>query len=282
MRASKTEAATGAAKLRIMVSILPQVFFVERIGGDRVEVEAIVQPGRDLHTYEITPRQMAALSDADVFFRIGVAFENGVVPQLRRVVPDLPVVDTREGIALRAMAQEEHAKDESHGHHDESGMDPHIWLAPALIDIQASTICNTLVRLDPAGKSVYEANLSRFRGEVKALDDEIKSLLSDLPHRKFMVYHPSWGYFADAYNLIQIAVEVEGKAPPAKQLARTIDQAKADGISVIFIQPQFSAKSAETIAAAIGGSVVRVDPLAKDVFASLREAAQVIRKGSNP
>ena len=283
---SADEPAAGSSRLKIMVSILPQVMFVERIGGERVDVEAIVQPGRDPHTYEMTPRQMASLSEADLFFRIGVPFENGVIPQLERSVPKLPIVDLRKGIRLMAMEHHDHDHEESpHTHeagsqHDHMGMDPHIWLDPDRIAIQAKTICDALIDIDPGNRELYLSNLGKFEMEIRDADDAINRTLSSVTQRRFMVFHPSWGYFADSYDLVQIAVEVEGKSPAARQLARTIDRAKAEGIRVIIVQPQFSRKSAESVASAIGGSVVAIDPLQKDVFAAMRELASVIQGAS--
>jgi zinc transport system substrate-binding protein len=270
--------------LSVIVSIVPQVYVVERIGGDLVKVEALVQPGQNPHTYEPSPRQLAALSGADLYFRIGVAFENGFIPKLQKIVPNLPVVDTRRDIPLKIMGEDNHAcshdpsddQPHDHGH----GVDPHIWLSPILVSVQALTIRDALIARDPEGKNIYDTNCSRFVEELQQLDSELKDLLSDLPSRKFMVYHPAWGYFADTYQLDQIAVEIEGKTPPAKQLARIIDQAKAEGIRVIFTQPQFSTKAADTIADAIKGRVVPIDPLAKDLFANLRAVAAAIKKGA--
>lgn len=270
----------------VMVSIVPQIYFVERVGGDRVQVEAIVQPGQNPHTYEPSPRQLAALSGADLYFCIGVAFENGFIPKLQNLLPDLPIVDTRRGVPLQFMGDNHHAcahepsdgQPHDHGH----GVDPHIWLSPKRVSVQALTIRDALIARDPGSKHVYDTNCSRFTEELQRLDTELNTLLSDLPSRKFMVYHPAWGYFADDYQLVQIAVEIEGKTPPARQLARIIDQAKAEGIRVIFTQPQFSTKAAHTIADAIKGQVVPIDPLAKDLFTNLRVVANAIRKGATP
>lgn len=272
----------NSAHVSIVVSIVPQVFFVEQIGGSRVQVEAIVQPGHNPHTYEPTPRQLALLSGADVYFSIGVAFEKGFIPKLKNLLPKLLVIDTSRGVPLRSMKSDR--GDPSSGRskntekHHEHGEDPHIWLSPQLVVLQARTIRDTLVALDPEGKDIYETNTERFMEKLQQLDRELQALLSDLPSRKFMVYHPAWGYFADAYRLEQIEVETEGKTPAAKQLARIIDQAKREGVKVVFTQPQFSMKSAETIADSIDGKVVPIDPLAEDIFANLKSVAESIRE----
>jgi zinc transport system substrate-binding protein len=89
-----------------------------------------------------------------------------------------------------------------------------------------------------------------------------------------MVFHPSWGYFAKEYELEQVPIEIEGKAPKPAQLTTLIRHAREHGIRVVFVQPQFSAKSAEMISREIGGHVVHVDPLAENWAGNLREVAR--------
>jgi zinc transport system substrate-binding protein len=113
--------------------------------------------------------------------------------------------------------------------------------------------------------------------DLDRLDARLRESLAPLKGRDFFVYHPAFGYFADAYGLRQIPVEIEGKEPTARQLARLIDRARAEGVRVIFVQPQFSAKSAQAIATAIGGSVIPLDDLAKDYLANLAAMAEKVR-----
>ena len=112
---------------------------------------------------------------------------------------------------------------------------------------------------------VYQANYKAFLEELKILNMEIQRILQTTDQNtRFMVYHPSWGYFAQSYGLEQIPIELEGKKPSPRKLLQLIKDARKNGIKVIFVQPQFSEKSAETIAAAIGGKVIFADPLAED------------------
>ncbi len=276
----------ATSQISAMVSIVPQVYFVEQVGGNRVHVEAIVQPSHNPHTYEPTPRQLTRLSHTDVYFSIGVAFEKGFIPKLQNLLPKLPVIDTSRKVPLRAIRSDHRdsgsTPPKSSANHNEHGADPHIWLSPPLVILQVRTICDALIALDPEGKQIYETNADHFIEKLEQLDSELKLLLSDLPSRKFMVYHPAWGYFADAYQLEQIEVEIEGKTPSAKQLTRIIDQAKAEDIKVVFTQPQFSIKAAKTIADSIGGKVVPIDPLAEDIFTNLKTVAESIRKAVMP
>ena len=184
------------------VSILPQKYFVERVGGERVTVGVMVEPGESPHTYDPTPRQLANLSVADLYFRIGVGFEHVWMDKLAAINPKMTVVDTRRQVPLRAIEGHSHHHGESSGHHHGEGeADPHIWLSPPLVKRQATTIYEALSQIDPAGADYYRANLEGFCQDLDALDQWIRHTLGDLKTRSFMVFHPSWGYYADAYDL---------------------------------------------------------------------------------
>jgi zinc transport system substrate-binding protein len=266
-------------KYTVFTSILPQEYFVERIGGDRVEVQALVTPGSSPATYEPTPRQMAALSEAKLFFRIGVPFENAFVPKIEGATEGLRIVDTRAGITLREMkAHHHHEGDSEKTDHHEEGADPHIWLSPRLVKVQARTIADALIEVDPAGQATYENNLAAFIQELDALDATLAEALAPVKGKIFMVFHPAWGYFADAYGLKQEPIEVEGKDPSGQQLARMIELAKDEGVRVIFVQPQFSKRSAMRVAEAIGGAVVPINPLARDYLNNLERVAVAVHE----
>ena len=270
--------AAEADRITVFTSILPQEYFVERVGGDRVQVQALVTPGRSPATYEPTPRQMAALSEAKVFFRIGVPFENGLVPKIEGIAKGLQIVDTREGITLREMTAHHHHGDEHLEGCDDGGADPHIWLSPRLVKVQARTIADALIDVDPAGTATYETNLAVFLDELDTLDAHLVEALAPVTGKTFMVFHPAWGYFADTYGLEQTPIEIEGKDPSGQQLARVIEMAKDEGVLVIFVQPQFSTGSAERVAEAIDGAVVPIDPLARDYVANLERVAKAVHK----
>jgi len=278
--------------ISVFVSIPPQAYFVERIGGDRVDVQILVQPGQSPATYEPTPRQMSALAEAVMYFRIGVPFENAFLPKLEEILPDIRIVDTRTGISLRkmtpsasreAVASEDHAhhadhKDGEEIHHMHEGSDPHIWLSPPLVKIQAHTIAKTLGEIDKDGQKVYETNLASFIQELDSLDVRLREILLPVRGKSFLVFHPSWGYFADSYELKQVPIELEGKSPSGRQLARVLESMESENIRVIFVQPQFSKSSAEAIADAVGGSVFAIDPLARNYSENLVQVARILRE----
>jgi zinc transport system substrate-binding protein len=280
-------------KVPVFVSILPQAYFLERIGGSHVDVEVLIGAGQSPHSYEPTPKQMARLATARAFFSIGVPVENGVLRKIRQSHKQLLIVETQQGVTYRYLAAHDHDHDDGHGKdHKTEGRathapakggkktpDPHIWMAPQLVKIQARNICDALSRLDPAHKEEYAANLRAFAADLDRTDARISRALAPLKGRKMYVFHPAFGYFADAYGLIQVPIEMEGKEPGARQLAKLIDRAKKDGVKVMFVQPQFSAKSAEAVSRAIGGVVVPIDPLARDYLANLDRIAAAVERG---
>jgi len=245
-------------QIKVFVSILPQKYFVERVGGDRLEVSVMVGPGMSPATYEPLPRQMLALAEAQVYFQIGVPFETAWIEKFEANYPHLKIVDTRTGIQLRPMESFDeivsnlnetvfpdsiHSDEEKH--HHSAGKDPHIWLSPNLVKIQAETICKTLCEIQPAQQTFFQANLDRFKRDLDTLNTEIAQILATIPVKKLMVFHPAWGYFARQFGFQQIPIEIEGKEPTPGQLADIIQFAKREQIKVIFVQSQFNTKSAE-------------------------------------
>ena len=273
-------------QLNVFVSILPQKYFVERISGDKVKVSVMVGPGQNPATYEPLPKQMVALTEANLYFRIGVPFESIWIKKIQSLNPQLKMVDTRGGIPLRKIEGshnhyelEPGSKHEDNSlHEDKEVKDPHIWLDPLFVRIQAETICRELSAADPENKAFYERNLREFQDDLNQIHRELTETFQSLPVKKLMVFHPSWGYLADRYGLKQIPIEIEGKEPGPRELAKVIDQARQEGIKVIFVQSQFDTKAAESVARAVGGKVVPLDPLAEDYMNNLRRIATVIKK----
>ena len=265
------------AILQITVSILPQAYFVERIGGDAVSVNVMVGPGEEAHTYEPKPEQMKSLTHSQIFFSIGVEYEASWLPRFQDINPALQVVDSTEGIQRIAMAAEHHHDDEENNPEEKEtllGLDPHVWLAPDNGKIIAANILHALQSLAPERSSDFEANYATLMNEIDSVDARIESALSGLEQRTFMVFHPAWGYFAKQYNLEQIPVQVGGQDPSASELADLVTTARAEGVRVIFIQPTFNAANAKAIAAEIDAEVAVVDPLARNWLTNLENVAK--------
>ncbi len=281
-------AASGEAAVQVVVCIGPQAYFVKRIAGDLATVETLVAPGQSPHSYEPSPRQVAALETADLYLRIGLPFEDTLLAKALASRPALPVADMRDGIPLRKM--EGHAHEHAHGDHEghapaeaheptEVEVDPHTWMAPKLAMRQAETVRDALIRVDGAHEAQYREGCAGLTRDLEEVDREIAEALAPLRGKPMLVFHPAFGYFADAYGLRQIAIETEGKEPSARELTGLIARAKENGVRVVFVQKQFPGGAAEAVAEAIGGAVVPLDDLAEDYLANLRAIARAVREG---
>jgi zinc transport system substrate-binding protein len=267
-----------AERIAVAVSVPPQAYFVEKIGGDHVRVEVMIPTGSSHVDYSPSPRQVAALAGARIYVKVGhPAFEaetHSILPFLARL-PRILVVDMSKGMDLIAGEGSEGWHEE--GDHHEGG-DPHVWVAPSTVRVAARNNAAALRTADPRHAAEYAANLRAFEAEIDALDREIRDRLgtggtAGAGTRKFMVYHPSWGYFAHEYGLEQIAIEAEGKEPSAQRLIQLIDRGRRENVKVIFVQGGFPRKSAQVIADAVGGRVLTADPQERDWADNLRRVA---------
>lgn len=260
----------------VTVSIAPQKYFVEQIAKNLVLVNVMVEAGSSSHTYEPKPMQMKAISTSDAYFTIGDGFEKAWLPRFQSTNVKMIVVDTTEGISKITMKGHHH-DGEKETHHDEAMLDPHIWLDPVLVKIQATHIYNALCTLYPSHVKEFEANYHVFMKSLDTLDEQIKLTLKHVKNRSFIVFHPSFGYFAARYGLEQIAIEVSGKEPKPQELATLIREAKEENVKVIFVSPQFSHKSAQQIAQQVGAKVVAIDPLSAAWYDNLLHIATLFQ-----
>lgn len=267
--------------LAVYVSILPQKYFVERIAGEYARVQVLVKPGKSPSTYSPSPDQIKELTTSDIFFRIGVPFENGFLHKIKAISGAIQIVDTRKGIMLREMKSHDH-NETDHNQTDEqdpTGKDPHIWMSPLLVKTQARTMAAALISFDPENSTAYEQNLEIFIRELDGLHKRLAATLDPFQGETIFVFHPVFGYFTDTYGLNQMAIETMGKAPRGKQLSAIIKKAKLNKTRVLFVQPQFDRHAAQKISAAIKGTVVSIDPLAFDYLSNMETIARAI--GSN-
>jgi len=256
-------------KIGVVVSIAPQADFVEAVDGEKVIVTVMVPPGADPHTYEPTPSQMVGVSKAKMYAKVGsgVEFELAWMDKISQQNKKMLVVDCSKGIQMIGM--EENHGDEDGGEQHQ-GEDPHIWLSPQNAKLMVWNICSGLIQVDPKNEAYYTRNRDEYLMKLDALDKDIQEGLSKVINRRFMVFHPAWGDFARDYNLEQIPIAIGGKEPSAKDIADLIQKARELGIKIIFAEPQFNPRSAETIAKEIGGRVVFIDPLAEDYISNMR------------
>ena len=250
--------------IKVFVSILPQKYFVEKIAGNRLIVEVLVSPGKSPATYEPTPQQVTDLGNAKALFTIGVPFENAFLPKIHGTLKSLKIVDTSGSIKKRMLEPET--------------LDPHIWLSPSLVKIQAKNIYNALIEINPSGKSDYKKGYESLIKELDELTALLQKTLKPYAGSTLFVFHPAFGYFADEFGLNQVAIETGGKEPTPQKLTEIIEYAQKKGVKIIFVQPEFSQESAKKIAQAIGGTVIMLNPLNPDYINNLKSISTEIEK----
>ncbi len=265
----------AASQLVIGVSVAPQAWLVERLGEDRVEILTMVPPAASPATYQPSDAQVSRLLAADAYLRIGVPCEKRRWFSALEDSGQVEIIDQAAGIHLLPIDQ----RGDSPAHPPELPRDlidgdPHIWLSPPLLAIQAHTVATLLARLDPAHAAQFRTNLAQLERELDSLDRSLHETLAPLAGSRFFVFHPSWGYFADRYGLQQVAIELDGKEPTDHQLTVLQQQAHDSAASAIFVQPQIAGRSAEAVAEAIGARLVVLDPMAPDVLANLSRTAE--------
>lgn len=264
------------AEVNVVTTIIPQKVFVEKIGGDYVNVQSMVPRGVAPPGYEPKPQQMVSVSKADVYFRIGTKFEEAWLSKIKAQNKEMPIKKMHEGVTLLTLGAHKHG--DNHEAQQER-IDPHSWMSPGAVKIMAKNILNELKHLDSANTKSYEKNHDAFLKEVEETDQKIKNILKDVPKgTPFMVFHPAFGYFAHEYGLKQMAIEVEGKEPKPKTLTRLFEKAKQEGIKTIIVSPEFSDKAATTLAKEIDGSVVKISPLNPQWSKNVLKLANTIAK----
>ncbi|MBN2041523.1 MAG: zinc ABC transporter substrate-binding protein [Spirochaetes bacterium] len=266
--------------LNVFTSILPQQYFAKKIGGDRINVDVLVGPGKNPATYEPLPDQVIALSKADILFTIGVPFEQAFLPKIRDSLKTLTIIDTSKGVKKRMLESHYHEGEDNHHSHI-SVPDPHIWLSPSLVKIQASNIYRALSAKDSEGEPLYKKNYDVFIHELDAVNMELRKIMAPFKGMTLFVFHPSFGYFADEYGLKQVAIETGGKEPAPSVLEEIINHAKKQNVKIIFMQPEFSQRSGKAIAEAINGTVIILNPLNPDYINNLKNIASEIKKAYN-
>ena len=264
-RAAEDPAATQA-RPRVVVSVLPQAWFVDRIADGQVQVAVMIPPGADPATLSPGFAELRSLAEAALYVKLGhpaFPFERAWLDEMVAADEALRVLDLSLGIE---MVQD----------------DPHYWVSPRHAHAIAAALASALAEILPASRDQIDANRRRLDAEIDAVDAQLRALLEGRAGRRFLVFHPAWGYLAREYGLTQVAIEEGGKPPGARALARQIGWAKQAGVEIVFTQPQGDAAAAEMIAAEIGARVEVLDPLAYDWAANLRAVGPTLAEGLVP
>jgi zinc transport system substrate-binding protein len=246
----------------IAVSIVPQEWFVSRIGGDHVRTLVLAGPGQNPHNYEPTPRQVSGLAGAGAWILSGAEFEITLRPKIEKLFPALPIIDGTSGVVMR--------KADSHDDDEHDDVDRHTWLGREPAKILAAHIRDTLSALDMAGAEYYAENYVNLAQDIDAEFAALRRELAPLRGSNVFVYHPSFGYFLDEFGIKQQAVETGGKTPGPRELSRLIALAQQEQPAAIFVQAQFPVSAAKTVADSVGAVTISLDPLAPDWLANIR------------
>ncbi|KYC52427.1 MAG: high-affinity zinc transporter periplasmic component [Candidatus Methanofastidiosum methylothiophilum] len=265
-------------KIIVYATIQSQKEMIEAVGGDKVTVNIIVPPGDSPHTRDLTPSQLTDLAKARIYVMVGsgVEFEVKSIDKIRDLNKNMIVIDSSKGIELISIGFHAHEGEELHSE-EEDGKDPHIWNSIKNGKTMVQNIYDGLILVDPDNKEYYLKNRDEYIMKLDEADQYIANELTDIPNRSFMIFHPSWGYFARDYNLTQIAIEVGGKEPTLQSLSHTIEEAKEENIKTVFVSPGFSSKAAEIITKEIGGKTEVLDPLAENYIENLKITANKIK-----
>lgn len=264
--------------LEVFVSIAPQKFLVDRIGGPLIDSHLLVDKGQDPHSFEPTPRRLMELGGARLYFTVGLEFERMLTARLGKNFAGLRFVAMDKGIEKLPMEEHEEAEGAPGDEEAQQGeKDPHIWLSPLLFLKMAENTTDALAQEDPSHAVQFFGRLNDLRQELLGIHQRLSAELLTYKGKAFYVFHPAFGYFAAAYGLIQRAVEAGGHSPGPRQLNTLIERARSEKVRIIFVQPQFDSKGAEAVAKAIDGVVIDLDPLAYDVPGNFMRIAEALR-----
>ena len=185
---------TGNIKIKTIVSIPPQEFFVRRIADTLVDISVLIPAGQSPTTYNPTPQQMIDIESANLFFTIGVPFEKHLLKKLNTNGYKTKIIKTQTGVDLIPISELDHD-------HDHGNLDPHIWLDPQLVKIQAESITNAFIEAAPEYDEYFKINLDLFKNELDSIDILIRKIIPQKETLRVCAFHPSFGYFCKAYGL---------------------------------------------------------------------------------
>lgn len=264
-------------KLSVAVTLAPYAKIVQEIAGEKVSVVTLVPPNANPHTFEPKPNSLRAFSKATLYLSDGSGLDKAWRPRFQGVNPNIRIVDVSQGVSW----MKEEAHEHGHEHEQDEELDPHIWNSPRMAIVIAANVCSALVEVDAPNAGLYRTNLEKFSKLLSDLDVKFTEVTKALPEdrRTFIVFHPSYGYLARDYGLNQVAVEMHGKEPKPRDLQKLVHEAKEHQVKTVFVQPQFSRRSAESLSREIQAKIVSIDPLAFDFEKELLTFLNALAEG---
>lgn len=256
---NNTSAGQKEGTLSVYTTVYPLQYFTEQIGGDLVNVQSIYPAGADEHSFDPTQKDMIALSDADLFFYIGLGLE-GFVDNVKKTLKGehVELVATADSISDEQLGVNlhEHEEDghEDHDEHDHGEFDPHVWISPTLSIELATSIKDALIVKMPEQQETFERNFDLLEDNLIELDERFKEMANQAPSKTFFVSHAAFGYIANNYGLNQVAIAgLNSQSEPSqKQLATIVKQAKKENVQYILFEQNVSSKLTEVVQKEIG------------------------------
>ena len=264
-------------KTNITVSIPPIKYFVDKIIGTNYSINVMLPKGQSPATHEPLPKQMERLKHSLFYFRMGLPFEEKWMHQITSANKKIKVINLQSGMVLKKNKKIRKRNEQSQHQHPDN--DPHLWLNPFLVKKMIEIIYRELSDVQPDQKQFYKNNLDDFSRELDQVITEISNQLKNIKQKEMFVFHPSWGYFCDAFGLEQIAIEKEGKFPTSRELISVLEILREKKAKIIFVQPEFNLLDVKTIAQEINAKVVEIDPLAENYLENLKDVASKIEMG---
>lgn len=258
-------APASSAKLPVVATTTIVADVVRQVGGDKIELTALLPVGADPHSFEARPQDAAALSNATLIFANGAHLEEFLDALLQSANANDKLVEVSEGITLLEMEADDH-EGEAHEHegedHEHEGGDPHTWTDPNNVMIWTENIAAALSQSDPANAEFYRANANAYLNKLKALDAWVREQVKQIPpeNRKIVTDHATWGYFADEYGFEQIGTLTGSFStvaqPSSQELAVLEDEIRAQGVRAVFVANTANPQLAEQVAGDTGIQVV--------------------------
>ncbi len=248
---TSAQPAAQSGRLKVVTSILPIADLIQNVGGDHVQVTALVPPGGEPEDYDPTPADATAVSQARVFFANGLGLE-AYLDDLTGSAGNsqLEVVTLSEGLPTLT----------SFGQGADEGGNPHLWLDPRNAISYVDTIQRTLSRVDPANAALYQTNAERYTGQLKDLDASIQQQVNTIPQaqRVLVTTHDAYPYFAKRYGFTYLAVinANPDAGPSAQEYAQLVKTVKENQVKAVFGESGFSAQMISQLAADTGATFV--------------------------
>lgn len=251
----------GEQKLTITVSLEPQKYFLDKIVGDKIQVECLLANGANPENYEPSMENLMQIERSAAYIKMGnVGFEQVLVDKLKQNNSSLKVYDASKGIE-GITGTHDCCEHHGHHHHHDASVDPHTWTSVKNAKIIAKNMYDVVLAVDEANKDFYKANYDKLVASLDSLDEYATKKLANVENRSFLVWHPSLSYFARDYGLNQITIGQIGKELSPIQLQEKIDKARNSNAKIFFFQKEYDSRQASVLNEQIGTTMITINPL---------------------